>query len=517
MTPVTSNSRTAGARFSRAAGSLWLPLGFGLLPVLMLRPWELPLPAIDFATNVSATIGSSSLGEAYQRLSDMVRAAGRHHPLWTFLLALRWWYFGEWAVLWHLPQMAAAIAVLVLIWNQLQRAGASRVALVLGVGCAAVSGSVFSSLEAPEVAEPAGLLLALTSMSLAGRFSAAPSAKLVATIVATATASALIKESFVLAVPAVLMTAAAALRQRSVPAGMWWRPLAVLALALALAVGTLVVAPALKNRFEAHAATGARYSTQGITAARAQNVAAGMLLPVTRNPLFPANVAYVLLAGFAIAAGLRTNSASRLRVAQLATLATWPVLGLLLYLPWPAFPGYYGLIGVPLQAAIVGLAFDMARSSRPAVRLPVFVLTAVFVGSAGFIAFNRAAIMRADGRLENRLVQLVRMEAANGITLVADSSPTYYAPSVGKFATIRHPDRAARVRTVDCSDAGASCDNLGQRSGAFLVFPDSSCFQACARPAAHLVTECAATYDYRSLRRSDRCRTALLMPGAVRE
>lgn len=493
---------------------LWLPVVLALVPVAMLRPWDLPLPAIDFASNASATMGSASLWEAYQRLTEMVREAGRHHPLLIFWIAARLHYFGESVVLWQLSHIPVLIVLAVVIFRQLERAGASHLSLAVGVSCALLDGSVFSSLELPEIGELLGVLAIMLAIALASRLSHVRSlVRGMAAVVVASTAAALLKEPFIVVVPAVLMTAGFALRRRpAATARVTRRRLAALTLAVSVAIGVFGVAPALKHRFEATTATSpSRYSFAGITPARVVNVSAGMFLPVTRNPLFPANLAYVSVTLLVAAVVLRSVPRAQDRVVQIAVFASLPLFGVLIYLPWPAFPGYYGLIGIPLQAAVIALAVDVARAHRGAVGAAIVILLAVVIGYGMLIAFNRAATMRADGRLETRLIDTVREAAAREITLVADHYPTYYAGSVGKFATIRDPNGALNIRHLDCSQAGSACSAIHPENGTFLIFPESSCLDGCRHPAARRITECAATLNYKTLRNTEICRTALLI------
>ncbi len=78
-----------------------------------------------------------------------------------------------------------------------------------------------------------------------------------------------------------------------------------------------------------------------------------LVLPVTREPLFPANAMFLLV--IVLAATARTSHARRYRQ-MLPIAATLPLGAALIYMMWPSFPGNYALPYVLASACTFALA-----------------------------------------------------------------------------------------------------------------------------------------------------------------
>lgn len=463
------------------------------------RVWALPLPVADFSGFFQVVEGSQSTSHAFRSLTWSLFGEGRYFPLTTWRLAAEWRLFGAWALGWHVVQAFLVGAVLLLTYVRLRRMSISARSAALAIVCAIVMGAVGSALTLPQTCEPIGLIFFLIALFAAdlvldGRRNIAA----LIVVALSTTAAILAKETFVVVIPAVLIVAA----RCAWPGPAALRRLALLVAVLAVTVGSFAAAPAAYVR--AHAREQAyveRYSVRQLSPARVINTVSAMTLPVTRNVLFPANVAYLLIVGAGIAAFALGGDRNRHAALEVAALATVPLLATLVYLPWPGVRGYDALIGFVFQAAAIAFALD-AAAKHVRLRFVAPALTAVFVGCGLIIALNGAAVLHADRRLEQRMTQALRDGADQGVTLIT-SSASSYADALAGYAQLGM-GRADRISLDGCG----SLANADPRR-AVLVLPESGCDLTAVSGRTTEIRECAVVVDWKTFARRDQCRSAV--------
>ncbi|HEU4454877.1 MAG TPA: hypothetical protein VFR81_17575 [Longimicrobium sp.] len=419
---VSGGAGTAvDAKGGRAALRGHLPLAVLLLAaVLVYRPWlTAPFSILDFSEFLPILREGGSFGE---RLAGLVRYfAGHGRSAWVTYawISLNWSLFGDWSAGWDGMRFALMSGVVALAFAFLRRAGCPPFAAAAGAALLVVATPAQEGWTRL-TGEPLGLAALLGAALLALGYQEAPRwAGRAISMALLLGAAVLAKEVLVVCAAPVL---ALALFRRG--GGVGWpetsrRNLVLAGAAAAVLAGAAAV---VLSTFGATPAEGyaQSYGDGGMNLLRYKAHLRLIGLPLSRTLPDAARVAALLLvtvmaAGWAAHLWDRGRRGSRAAV-LLAALSV-PVLGALVYLPWPRMERFYAFpfLAGPVVLLAVAVA-ALARRTHPArVLLPV---------AAALVLAGFDAAAHAD---ESRAVRQVNAAVAREIGGLRGTDSVYVA------------------------------------------------------------------------------------------
>jgi hypothetical protein len=422
-TDVRDRPRGHSAR--NAASSILLALSL-LLAAMIYQPWRpVPLPVADWGELLRILPADRSAATSYQRLTETFRKHGRHQPVQMGAMAAQWAAFGTDTVRWRMTRFVVVSLIVIGSYLLARLLGVGSVGAAIAVSLFVVGSMAHQLWYLLQIGEPTGLMFLLAAALVAARYRST-TRPLLAAVAMTAllVGSVLSKEPFLAAVPFVLLLAVRPSNQESLRRVA--RQRRVIGLVTAVSLGLLVtsIIPIVAGRgVSADASYAAQYGVQSITSGGLGNVAAAMLLPVTRVVFFPANVVFiiVLLSGAVVALRRGGRDAAWLMAAGLSA----PLLGAALYSRWPAVEGYYGAAYLPGLALVFGLALGQASlHRRPLVQGVVAIGVLVLIAYGGLFAWENARAYAAARDVDNATA--AHIAALRGVSRVMVTVP---APS----------------------------------------------------------------------------------------
>lgn len=483
------------------AGSICVAFG-----AMLFRPWQPTVfPLQDWGNHLALYATHHGFRAQLDAMTSAYEAEGRFSPITYLSLVTNWTLFGFNATAWQAARFSLMMASAVAASALFRRLGASRLSALAGallLVCAPQAGGLYRS---PQMQDPIAMLLLLGAAHLALHYQSARRPMLASLCIALLCTLAIWDtETFVACVPFVAVIALC--RQPGgefvLPASSRRNGLFVLAM-----VGMILLFAAMPVLIvKAHAprmSYASSYSVRNITIRETSNVIRGTFLPVTRLVLFPANILYLatLLSGLTwfVRDSPRRTHATLVLVAAVSL----PVLGAMIYLPWPQYPGHYAykyLLGIGL---LVGLA--LAAIERRASRLVCGVAYAgwvlVLFWGGVFTRNDLAAEMarrQVDARAAAALPSLLPTRVA---VLSVDPASTGFVGQdlwLYAFGSGVHP--LPRIQDVRCSD-GNSLAASSLTGVSVLVLPEQ-----CTAPGTFSTTPTriiAASYvvrDWKTLR-----------------
>lgn len=344
-----------------------------LFSLLVTQPWVAhPFPVWDYAEMLPLLRRSHGLLGAFQALASFYRAQGRANYLTYAQIALTWGTAGAHPVGWQLQRALFMLAAALLLVVVARRLGATPLA-------AAVGALVFV-LAVPStegwlllMGEPLALCLLLLLVLAAAGFRTTPAWRSRALLIALLAAALLLcKEVLGVLLPAVLLFAVSWVPGegfRRPALGPRERRLALLLLGV-LALEVWSVRAALHDA--APQSYAAAYGAGGVGIGRIGTLVQAMLLPArfvsagAATDLYPANLAFVLLLILGLAQPKEGASRSKGWGWWAAGLLSYPLVGALVYAPWPRYSAFYG---IPFFAGSVGLLIAAAGAVERAHRI----------------------------------------------------------------------------------------------------------------------------------------------------
>ena len=363
------------APFRRGLG--WLPLPIAAaLAVWLYRPWQSrAFDVLDFSEFLPILNAARGLPARLAALTDYYAGVhGRFNLLSYAALAAKWSWLGNQPLLWQVLRAFELLLIAGLGFALLRRLSASRFGAALGAALLLFSYSAALPWVRLTMGEPLGLLGALLAALLATRLERAERGKGTAVALGAGlllAAAVLAKEMLVIWVPAVLLIGLTRvsdgrliLRRRD-PAAVRF---GLGALAGGLAASLAVLYVARKTSVAGYAAT---YGEASPTLARFGEIFQRQFLPW---PITGRNDGTVMLLGAllfigVILAGLRAGLRDPAR-RGISVRALWlglglPVLGTLVYLPWPVYSPFYGYPFVFGSAVLLASALTSLQARGP--------------------------------------------------------------------------------------------------------------------------------------------------------
>ena len=470
----------------RVRGRTWLAAAASVAIALALYlPWEhRPWDILDFSEFLPLLKHSAGLAA---RLGALVHyyavEHGRLNLIAYLALAAKWTFLGDDPVRWQWARFVEMAAIVAAAYALARRLGAGRFGAWAGAmlfvgGHTAVEGWVRQTMG-----EPLGLAFVLGAALIADQRRRRESwwqAPMIALLVAGAILS---KEMLIVAVPLVLVVA---LARDEAGRFSFRRPGAGDYRLLGWIAGTTI--PVLAAvAWAAHAASAsgfsASYGTTGLSPARAIGIVQLGLLPAglqtgLRTFLYPANLAWIALVVIGVVVGWREPARrAHLRV-LIALAAGLPIIGALVYLPWPYFSLFYGLpwlIGPALLVAESVTILLADRGLRPLAVVGALVLVGFTTATAGRTARAMAVRQQVNGALVGSLPDY----GAAQVIVVAEPDVAQQAwqgtgPTLARYgAATGLAPHLPPVVDASCQDAAAAIATPGRR--ALLVSYSDRC------------------------------------------
>lgn len=406
--PAPARAAAVEARAARLPA--WVPLAVLVAAALLVyAPWAAaPFSALDFSEFLPVLRAGTGFADRTVALAHYYAGHGRSAWVTYAWISLNWSLFGGWATGWDLLRAALMSGVVALAFTFLRRLGCSTAGAAAGAALL-VFATPAQSAWTRLTSEPLGLAALLGAALLAlGYQRAARWPARAAAIAALVLVAVLAKEVLaVCALPVLLLALCwrrgALRRPRIDRRGVALFALLTLVLA---AAGALVLVTAHGARPEGYAqAYGA-----GERGSLLENLGLA-LLPLTLT--FPAQArAAAVLLGAVAAAGwallLRPRRARARRLAGLGLALLVPVLGAVVYLPWPRAEAFYAFPFLAGGAVVLAAAVSaLERRAAPGlVLLPVLAGLALCAADGGMHAELVLAKRRVNGSFARALGSL---------------------------------------------------------------------------------------------------------------
>ena len=364
-----------------------------LLAAFIYQPWRpIHLPIADWGELLRVLPSDRNAAESYHRLTATFRAHGRHQPVQMAAMAAQWAAFGTRTAAWRVTRFVVVSVIVMGSYLLARSLGVGRLESLVAASLFVIGSMAHQLWYVLQIGEPTGLLFLVAAALVAARYRRTTSPiRAGGAITALLTVSVLSKEPFLAAVPFVVLIAARPSRDESVVTAIRQRRVVLLVAAVGAALLAASIIPILELRGSAaEASYASRYGATHMTSGALANVAAAMLLPVTRVALFPANLAFLFIVSLGIVFVIRhrDRDAAWLLAAGLSA----PVLGAVLYARWSAVEGYYGAAYLPGLALVFGVALSRARRQRQ------LVLRAAVYGAALVLLAFGALFAREHAR-----------------------------------------------------------------------------------------------------------------------
>lgn len=322
--------------------------GLVLFALLIYQPFAaLPVAVWDFREFLPILDGATGLADRYRALLEYYAGHGRMNPLFYLTFVLQHGAFGAEPLAWQLVRFVVMATDVVLVWWLAGRLGADgwgrAVSAALFVVATPVVGGWIQLM-----AEPWALLCLLAAAHVALDYrEASPWPRRAAAITGCLAAAFLFKEVVgVLGAAVVVLALGGWPRPSLPPAGERRRAVGVALPALGVAVAIAVMLLAVRAAPEA-TGYGMAYGSAGFEPARLWHNLVATTLPVRPEGraaialLYPTNLLLLLLAAAALLAWRPVLPARRLWVLGLGL--GLPLLGAVVYWPWPKFDAFYAL------------------------------------------------------------------------------------------------------------------------------------------------------------------------------
>ncbi len=457
---------------SPCAGALVLFAIVGALAVWLFRSWHgRAFDVIDFADFLPLLSGAGSFGERVAALTDYYGTMhGRFNLVAYVGLAAKWELFGSAPLAWQLLRAAQMLLAAAGTYLLLRRLAAGSWGAILGSAFIFFSFSASHAWVRLPVPEPLGLLWLLGAALLAVRVRTATRWRVAAIGAGAAvTLAVLTKEMLIGWVPVIAFLGCClgddgrlGPVRRTDRRGIWLLGSVGIASVLT-AVPVLLTAAG--GRSEGYSAM---FGRTGVDTARVAEIFQRMLLPWpiaqgNEGPVFALPAALVLVA---LVVGLRAGThappdwAAHVRRAMALGLAL-PLIGTVLYAPWPTYWAAYGLPFLVGLALLVATAVTSAERHSRRLGLVVrgFAAAALLIVMAPPVHLVRRLAARQDVNVALARALLSRARA-DSVIVALSVPPQPRVPGIGsalrKYAQVLDP-AAALPPAVDahCPDVAA--------------------------------------------------------------
>ena len=379
-------------------------------------------------------------------------------------IALKWSVFGPDTAAWQLARFAQMCGIVMGVFILLRRLDTSRAAAVAGASLFISASGAAHGWYRLTMGEPLGFMLMLGAALVATAYHEASRWRpMAAAIALLLVGSLLAKEMLVGGVPFVLFIACcwrpkhAVAPLRCTPRNVWLIASTLLATAAVLLPVGVIALSARPDSFSS------AYGTAAISAGRFVDILQAMLLPVYPVFQFPANLLYLVTAVTGWWLVFKHSPTRRHPLTLLAVALSLPVMGAVLYLPWPKFEQFYRL------PFLLGPALLLAWAVTWIQHYAARAVWIAYIGCAGIVAYSSINAQRlartAGARQEVNAAVAGSLVAHASRDSVMVATPALLpvpqrwwgpGPSLRRYAGVMA--RAATlppVRDADCLSAAA--------------------------------------------------------------
>jgi hypothetical protein len=439
-----------------------------LLPVtpLIVLAWLIYQPAearpfdyVDFPENIVVLRGNDGFIAGFRALSEVYANHGRWSPVTMASLAGQWTVFDSWTPGWQLTRFLVMSVVTTLAYALYRRLGVHVAGAVAAASIMVVSPPAAVGWIRLSTAESLCLLfIALGCHTALSRPTRLTGVKLSLALFATMWTKEIVTAGFVL--PVLLLIC----RRDDESLGMPVLNRQTLGIVGTLALTGLVgAAPILSTLVSAPSDSFAmRYASGGFSLSDVLGGSLAAWLPFfpvpERSPadIFAVAMAFVMLIVIGWREALRPSDTRRHWFAVLFIAVFIPLLGAIVYAPWPSYLLVYALSFALAGALLVGGAASGMKAAGGVARIVSGVFLVTVFSFAAAQAFNESARTRALHKAFAESV--IRVAETPGIDSVAmEVHPSQFDPA-GNFAP-RFPSYAAMlgrqwpsVRDVPCGN-----------------------------------------------------------------
>jgi hypothetical protein len=488
----------------------------GSLGLLFVQPWEaIPFPIIDFGGWLAMLSSSDSAAAGFRALVEEHAREGRVNPLSMAYVALNWALFGAQPVGWQLLRAAIMLGIAGIGYTLFRTLGANRGAALAGAAFFVITDSARSVWLLPQAVEHvATLFILLASLVAASYHSAARPQRSAIAIAALLVLAIWVREPMAAAVPFVVLLALSHRGEGRLAIPRAERRSVLLIGVVGIAIAILNVIPVIAVRsLERSAGYASRFGPENISLGNVKNVLSALMLPVTREPLFPANAVFVLMLA---TAAVGASVAARRYRSMLLLAGTLPLAAAAIYAMWPSFPGNYALPYVPGIALAFALALTALWEGSRIRRALAVAGTCIVVGYGALLTFN--------GRREYAASRLLDGDMANAVSAIPSSRLVVAVddPLIsGGFgrglvmyakATRGQAPAPAQASDVDCGAAARLV--AGLPADVTVLRVGDACRTADLATPTTTLTRTASIRDWKTLRRQRWTTAAAFWHGA---
>ncbi|MGQ0713208.1 MAG: hypothetical protein ACT4PJ_05700 [Gemmatimonadaceae bacterium] len=491
-------------RLGRAGELLWAATLIGLLGWILVQPWKpVPFPIVDFGGWLAILSSSESAAHGFRALVEEHAREGRLNILSMAYVGVNWALFGDQPLGWQLVRAAILVGVVGAAYALFRALGARRVAAMAGAAFFVVSDAARSVWLWPQAMEHVATALVLIAALFAISYHEASRPWRPAVAIAAALVLAIwVREPMVSAVPFVLLLALCHRGDGRFVMPVVDRRTSWLVSITAVAITLLNAIPILAIRtVELTSGYAARFGPENISVANVENVLAALVLPVTREPLFPANALFLMVIA---AAAFGPKEVVRRYRAVLLLAATLPLCAAVIYVMWPSFPGNYALPYVPAIALAFSLALTTLWTGSRIQRGIAVVGTGVVLGYGVLLTVNGRRDYTASRLLDADMAQVVSESSSSQLTAAVDDPRLSgeYGRGLLLYASATRGRAPEQASDVDCASAAQLA--AMPPSGVTLIRPPGACANASFPPPSRSLTRTLSIIDWKALRPTDR-------------
>jgi hypothetical protein len=496
---VGGQSATVVERAGRFAEVVVAVLLAGALGLALVQPWKaIPFPVADFGGWLALLSSSGSAVDGFRALVEEHAREGRVNPLSMAYVALNWGLFDARPVGWQWMRAAIMLAVIAIAFVLFRTLGAKPVAGAVGAAFFVIADSGRSVWVLPQAIEHLATLFVLLASYLATTYyiAARPTASAIGIAVLLVLAV-WVREPMVAAVPFVLLLALSHRGEGRLALPTVERRSALLVSVTGAAVMLLNVIPVIGVRFLEHSSGYAsRFGMENISLGNVKNVLSALFLPVTREPLFPANVLFLI--AIALAA-LGSAAAARRYRTWLALAATLPMCAAAIYVMWPSFPGNYALPYLPATALAFALALSVLWDASPLGRAVAVVSALAVIGYGALLGVNGTRQYTAARLLDADMATFVSGNPSSRLVVAVDDPRVSgeFGRALVLYATATRGRASAQASDVACVDAERLTAALSP--DVVVLRPADACHSAGFGPPTTLLRRTALIRDWKTL------------------
>ena len=430
------------------AGALLAAVITGLVAYRPDVAW--PFDMVDFSEFLPLLEQNDSFMSRLSALNAYYEQHGRMNVLQYAGTVARWDVFGTWSPGWQVTRMVVMLGVILCCGMLLRRLGATRLGAVAGAACFLVAPPAASAWVRLTMAEAIGTLVMLLLTWRALGFRDRPSWKgEVAIQAGGAIVLLLLKEMFA---PLLLLPMAAALATQAGGAWRFARPdrrhvmllgtVAVAGVVVALPIA-LVFAQAPRSGYVS--LLGAQWiPPEAVAALWAAAVLPFRFIPERMSiPWLLAMLSWLTIGAIGWGTAFRNPGRKTHHVFWLALAFGWPLLGIVIYTPWPAFASFYGVPYLIGPAVFIGFGLSFVQRHAAHGTLLATVLAALPGIVAATDAQEYASRRHASQVTAHRLIDWVTDSVRVDSIFVASTESHRLVmagpgPTLGRHAAATH-------------------------------------------------------------------------------